>query len=83
LAGALSQLPALIKSIGNKAQEEVDNLKKKAEESNIKRAEDKNAYRTLADYANKIDELTAKRYESNEAYQKWLDLNNQIVEAYP
>ena len=83
LAGALTQLPALIKSIGNQAQEEVDNLKKKAEQSNIKRAEDKKAYKTLLDYANKIDELTEKRYDSNEAYQEWLNLNNEIVEAYP
>ncbi len=83
LAGALTQLPALIKSIGNQAQEEVDNLKKKAEQSNVKRAEDKKAYKTLLDYANKIDELTEKRYDSNEAYQEWLDLNNEIVETYP
>ena len=83
LLGALSQLPALIKAIGNRAQEEVDNLKAAAEKANIKRAEDKNSYKTLVDYANKIDELTTKRYESNEAYQEWLDLNNEIVEAYP
>ena len=83
LLGALSQLPALIKAIGNRAQEEVDKLKTAAEKANIKRAEDKNSYKTLVEYANKIDELTAKRYESNEAYQEWLDLNNEIVEAYP
>lgn len=83
VVGALSQLPAVIEAYGNKAQEAVDNLKKKAEESNLKRAEDKKAYKTLLDYANKIDELTAKRYDSNEAYQEWLDLNNEIVEAYP
>lgn len=83
LLGAFTQLPALIKAIGNRAQEEVDNLKAAAEKANIKRAEDKNSYKTLVEYANKIDELTAKRYESNEAYQEWLDLNNEIVEAYP
>lgn len=83
LLGALSQLPALIKAIGNRAQEEVDKLKTAAEKANIKRAEDKNSYKTLVEYANKIDELTAKRHESNEAYQEWLDLNNEIVEAYP
>lgn len=83
VVGALSQLPAVIKAYGNQAQEEVDKLKAAAEKANIKRAEDKNSYKTLVEYANKIDDLTAKRYESNEAYQEWLDLNNKIVEAYP
>lgn len=81
--GALSQLPAVIKAINTSLEQEVENLKKKTEESNIQRVEDKQAAEDLSSYIEKYNKLQKAQYDSADAAQEYIDVQNEIAERYP
>lgn len=83
VAGVLSQLPAVIQAIGNSLEQEVENLKKKTEELNIRRVEDKQAAEDLSSYIEKYNKLRAAQYDSAEAAQEYVDVQNEIAEKFP
>lgn len=83
VAGAVSQLPAIINSFKNALEESVANLKKETEEANIKRVENKQAASDLQSYIEKEEKLRLARNESAEAEQAYIDLQNEIAEKYP